>query len=520
MRVLALWLDGFDMAIADRFALPALTRLQRDGATVVLDNGGDEATGLSGEHLATGLDPRAARRASAVWFDPATYTCEQRGVSHRPAFGDVATVVFDPCYFDLAATGPSVEGLTDWGAHDPGAPGSSRPATLHAEVRARFGPYPATPWIYATPWASVDDCARAGADLAEAVRTRARIASWLLTERLPERPLALVGVSEAHSATEALYHGIDPSPRWRDVPSRLAAAAGLRAVYTAIDDLVGTLVDAHPDAVKVVFSLHGMGPNTSDVPTMVLLGELLRRWAGDPTPDLAFPLGPGGMPALEPGASWSGAVFAALGDGPRRVPGVVRRLASGPAGRLVRPRARSRDPLGWMPVLRHRDRWHSMRAFALPSFYDGRVRLNVRGRESAGIVDPGDYDAVLDEVEALLEACHEPRTGAPVVARVARTSTDPFAVDPTDADLVVHWQPDVLGLRHPVLGAIGPVPPRRTGGHSSPIGRCVVHGPGIVAGPRGTHSSFDVVPTIFALARATAPWPLSGSPLDLTSSPG
>ncbi len=515
MQVLALWLDGFDMAIADRFALPALARLQRASATVVLDNGGDELTGLSGEHLATGLDPRAARRASAVWFDPATYRCEQRGVSHPPAFGAVPAVVLDPCYFDLDAADPSVEGLTDWGAHDPGGPGASRPGSLRAEVQARFGAYPATPWIYATPWASADDCARAGADLAEAARARTRIASWLLAERLPGRTLALVGVSEAHSATEALYHGIDPSPRWQDVPSRLAAAAGLRGVYTAIDELVGTLVDEHPDAVHVVFSLHGMGPNTSDVPTMVLLGELLRRWAGDPTPDLVFPLGPGGVPQLAAGASWSGAVFAALGDGPRRVPGVVRRLAGGPLGRALRPTARSHDPLGWMPVLRHRPRWPTMRAFALPSFYDGRVRLNVRGREGAGLVEPGDYAAVLDEVQALLEACREPRTGAPVVARVVRTSADPFAVDPTDADLVVEWQPDVLGVRHPALGTIGPVPPRRTGGHTSPIGRCLVHGPGIVPGERGTRRSFDVLPTIFALAGAEAPWPLSGSPIDL-----
>jgi hypothetical protein len=520
VQVLALWLDGFDMAIADRFALPALGRLQREGATVVLDNGGDELTGLSGEHLATGLDPRAARRASAVWFDPATYRCEQRGVSHPPAFGAVPAVVFDPCYFDLDAADPSVQGLTDWGAHDPGGPGAARPVSLRAEVRDRFGPYPAKSWIYATPWASVEDCTRAGADLAEAVRTRTRIASWLLGARLPDRPLALVGVSEAHSATEALHHGIDPSPRWHDTPSRLAAGAALRGVYTAIDELVGTLVEEHPDAVHVVFSLHGMGPNTSDVPTMVLLGELLRRWAGDPTPDLAFPLDVGGLPRLSPGASWSGAVFAALGEGRRRVPDVVRRVANGPIGRRMRPATRSHDPLGWMPVMRHGPRWPTMRAFALPSFYDGRVRVNVRGREGGGLVGPEDYAAVLDEVQALLEACREPRTGAPVVARVARPSRDPFAVDPTDADLVVQWQPDVLGLRHPTLGTIGPVPPRRTGGHTSPVGRCLVHGPGILPGERGTRSSFDVLPTIFALAGAAAPWPLSGSPIDLAATSG
>ena len=48
--------------------------------------------------------------------------------------------------------------------------------------------------------------------------------------------------------------------------------------------------------------------------------------------------------------------------------------------------------------MRHGPRWPTMRAFALPSFYDGRVRVNVRGRAGGGLVGPEDYAAVLDEV--------------------------------------------------------------------------------------------------------------------------
>lgn len=520
-RVLALWLDGFDVALADTFGLPNLARLGRESAWAELDNGGDELTGLSGEHLATGLDPRAAQRASAVWFDPATYRCEQRGVSHPPAFGDVATVVFDPCYFDLDAAAGTVQGVTDWGAHDPGGAGTARPDTLRGEIEQRFGAYPATPWIYATPWASADACARAGADLAAAVRTRARIATWLLDERLPDWQVALIGVSEAHSATEALHHGVDPSPLWASVPSRPAAAAALRQVYEAIDDLVGELRRSRPGDLVVVFTLHGMGPNSSDVPSMVLLGELLRRWAGDPTPDLAFAVGADGLPELAAGTSWSTAVWSALGHGARRVPlrGLVRRLATSRLGQAVRPSARRHSSLGWMPVLRHQPRWSTMRAFALPSFYDGRVRVNLRGREATGLVDPADHAATLDEITALLQACREPRTGEPVVHSVIRPALDPFTLDPTDADLVVQWRPEVLGFRHPELGTIGPVPPRRTGGHSSPVGRCWVTGPGVEPGALGTRSSFDVLPTVLGLAGAGAPWPLSGERIPVGPNP-
>ena len=37
----------------------------------------------------------------------------------------------------------------------------------------------------------------------------------------------------------------------------------------------------------------------------------------------------------------------------------------------------------WVPASRYRSHWATMRAFALPSMYDGRIRLNLRGREPA-----------------------------------------------------------------------------------------------------------------------------------------
>ena len=69
-----------------------------------------------------------------------------------------------------------------------------------------------------------------------------------------------------------------------------------------------------------------------------------------------------------------------------------------------------------------------MPAFALPSFYDGRIRLNLRGRERDGVVDPADYERVCDDIEQLLRECRDPRTGEPVLAAVERVAGDPFAI--------------------------------------------------------------------------------------------
>src|SRR5262249_39107256 len=84
-------------------------------------------------------------------------------------------------------------------------------------------------------------------------------------------------VAETHSAIEPFWYGIDPAHPLNRTPSAAAAAAGLRDVYIAVDRLIGDLKRACPDATLIAFAMHGMGPNNADVPTMMLLPELLYR---------------------------------------------------------------------------------------------------------------------------------------------------------------------------------------------------------------------------------------------------
>jgi predicted AlkP superfamily phosphohydrolase/phosphomutase len=154
-----------------------------------------------------------------------------------------------------------------------------------------------------------------------------------------------------------------------------------------------------------------------------------------------------------------------------------------------------------------------MRTFALPSFYDGRVRVNLAGREEQGIVARRDYEAVLDEVTALVSDCVDTRTGQPVVARVERYAGDPQELGASDADLVVVWNATPAGFRHPRFGTIGPVPYRRTGGHTGAYGFAFVSGAGVGAGDAGIVSSVDVAPTIVDLLGAPPVAGLSGTSL-------
>src|SRR5438270_862245 len=74
----------------------------------------------------------------------------------------------------------------------------------------------------------------------------------------------------------------------------------------------------------------------------------------------------------------------------------------------TRPAGLDYANLSWMPATRYAAFWPSMPAFALPSFYDGRIRINLAGRESRGAVTPRRYRAVRDEIVELLQACRDP----------------------------------------------------------------------------------------------------------------
>ncbi len=273
-RVLMVGLDGFEMSVVDRLIaqgrMPEFARLRADSARWQLDHGDARRTGLAWEHVSTGLSPDDARRWAAVDFDSGSYRATQSLTQLAPFVAglDLRSVVFDAPYFDLRKA-PAADGVVDWGVHDPGVVASARPAVLADEIRARFGDYPAREWLYGFVWPDAARSERMADDLIAATRLRGRILEWLLTERLPKWDLGLVVFTECHSASEALWHGIDAGHPLHRLPSAAPARRGLEGVYEATDAALGTLRRA-VDADLVVFNLHGMGPNNADVPSMAL----------------------------------------------------------------------------------------------------------------------------------------------------------------------------------------------------------------------------------------------------------
>jgi predicted AlkP superfamily phosphohydrolase/phosphomutase len=521
-RVLAIGLDGYEESLERRFIeageLPALARLREASARYLLEHGPAQRSGLAWEHVSTGLSPERTGRRAALHFDPETYAVWQEGTRLDPFAARLKsrTVVFDAPYFDLARA-PRARGVVGWGAHDPGVPTAASPDNLLPEFEARFGKYPAEQWIYGVVWASAGRAREMGDALARALERRTRAARWLLGERLKDWDLALVVASEPHSAVEALWHGVDRSHPLHRMPSAEAAREGLLAVYRGVDRLVAELASAFPDAALVVFSSGGMGPNHSDTASMALLPELMYRRAFGRTllrqPDAwADTYAP---PPLGERHDWSEAVRANLPDA--APPPILGRLGRAVRRRLVLPGETAesylRRSVNWIPAMSYRPHWRSMDAFALPSYYDGRIRINLAGREAEGGVPASEYGTLCDELEATVRECRDPSTGEEVVGHVERVEgRDPLSLGPTESDMVVVWKGTFCALEHPTLGRVGPIPYRRPGGHTGPFGLAYLSNAGMEAGDNGVRSLFDVVPTLFELL-GEQPDGLSGASL-------
>ncbi len=120
--------------------------------------------------------------------------------------------------------------------------------------------------------------------------------------------------------------------------------------------------------------------------------------------------------------------------------------------------------------------WSTTRAFAHPAENQGYVRLNLRGRERDGIVDPADADALMQEIADGLMTFHD-LDGAPAVDSVERVS-DRFGTGTR-----AHLLPDLL-----VRWTDRPATSLR-GVHSERFG--TVHRHGVGSGRSGNHTEGD-----------------------------
>lgn len=248
--------------------------------------------------------------------------------------------------------------------------------------------------------------------------------------------------------------------------------------YKQVDSAIGKIVAAAPENSHIIlFAVHGMGANHTDLLSMMLLPEVLYR--------INFPgqaaLGLGDINQPAPPVitrnirgGWSAEVWRQVYEAnPIKKfweTWTHKKFLRGSKNGLLSPYPLLEDnvELGWMPAVWYSPLWSTMKAFALPAYADGHIRINLKGRDRHGIVAPEEYDAVCAEITDVLYGLRDGRSGELLVKEVIRTRKSPQDNNPKlpDPDLVVVWHPIATDLiDSPNIGRIGPITYNRPGGH-------------------------------------------------------
>jgi predicted AlkP superfamily phosphohydrolase/phosphomutase len=161
--------------------------------------------------------------------------------------------------------------------------------------------------------------------------------------------------------------------------------------------------------------------------------------------------------------------------------------------------------------------WGRTTAFSLPSLYTGFIRVNLKGREPAGIVEREDYEAVLDRLEADLLQLEHPATGEPVIDSIVRTVSVYGGGPPHRLpDLFVEWKPGtelLESVRHPRGELRQRRPSFCPGSEETLSGFVTGAGPGLRGrGTVGDVSLIDFAPTLLTLLGRATPPDMPGRP--------
>jgi predicted AlkP superfamily phosphohydrolase/phosphomutase len=388
--------------------------------------------------------------------------------------------------------------VVEWGSHDAVFGFHAAPAPAEQEIRVRFGAHP--------PGRNCDAARRTPRDYARfteallcGVRAKAGLTRHFLGQQ--DWDLFLQVFTEAHCAGHQCWHLHDEAHPAYDAAAVRAAGDPLRRVYTAIDAAIGDVL-AHAGATRViVFSLHGMAHSFG---TQFLLREILvRLGCAQPAANTST--------VATPTASLVRRAWRAL-------PGPVRRRLAplrSRAGVAQPATARPAPPALGVDTA-------TSRCFVVPNgLACGGIRLNLRGREPTGVLNPDEADAFVAELESALLSLREEKTNLSVVRRVRRTR-DLYSGERGDElpDVLVEWHDAivpgstnigagrgaVVRLHSPRTGTIEGANEWSRSGEHRPEGFIIASGPGVGPGRlERAVSVLDFAPTLLAVSGVPLP---------------
>jgi predicted AlkP superfamily phosphohydrolase/phosphomutase len=391
--------------------------------------------------------------------------------------------------------------VTGWGGEYPGWPLDSWPRDLLNEIHRSTGRHPIVhgdPRIFIKPTTREEYCAVTAA-LLDGMEKKRQLLNFLVEKESWD--LVLADLPETHWAMHVLYHLLEPDHPDHDPAFDDEFGDFFERLFAKQDEVIADLVDRAPDANFIVFSGSGMKPNYTG---SHLLPQVLARLG----------LGPDGttLPdevSVAPKAKgWAYYRIRKLQD------------AFGmPLINTIKHMTPERTWDKWTRRLVYPSRqWARSRAFAVPNDCNGSIRINLKGREPNGIVEPSEYDALCDTLEREMSALINVTTGEPAVEKVIRTRRDLKSTNADDLpDIIVTWTQDTpkTGLHSPSVGTVSGQDPERRSGRHHPEGFVVFSGPAIATGRSLTDAQIiDLPPTVLTLLGVAPDDRLDGKVLD------
>jgi predicted AlkP superfamily phosphohydrolase/phosphomutase len=547
--VIAIGLDAADPVLLENWMsqgyLKNLSRLRQQGTYGRLSNIEYYKAETPWTTFLTGCLPQKTGYWGPLKFHEGTYDAEvieAYDFTEYPPFyalgDDYRVAVFDMPQSILSNKVNGAQVLA-WGAHSPQTPSHSRPAQLLPDLIRQYGEHPALHKDHGDWWDQAY-LTRLKQALETGLERRSAICRDFL--RQEQWDLFLTVFGETHSACHDFWFLNQPDhPLYHHNQVGGFASDPMLEVFESVDRVIGEILTEVPEnAYVVVFAAHGFGSNTTDVPSMLFLPEFLYRFS--------FPgkfMLPSGQPGTVPPPpitapkklNWQAEMWRHTHD-PNLLKRWLKRWGSDKLNQKLDSGlrklnklmgldysfssglSRPKGTMTWQPPMWYQPHWHRMKAFALSSFSEGYIRINLQGREPEGIVAPSEYDDLCDELTQQLYSLKNGRTGEPMVKKVVRTRQSTTDRDPKlpDADLLVMWQdPPADVMDSPDFGRIGPVPHRRTGSHRA-RGFLMARGPGIDPSSRLPEShAVNLAPTILDLMGAPIPKYFDGKPLLLST---
>ncbi|MEO2031397.1 MAG: alkaline phosphatase family protein [Planctomycetaceae bacterium] len=368
-------------------------------------------------------------------------------------------------------------------------PPSGVPTSLPEEVRDAIGP--STRFDPFSDDCSPEEDLHVMQKAIDSIKRTGHLCRYLLSKESSD--FVAFGFHEAHAAGHRLLRYMKTGGPGRET----VMSTALRQVYEALDAEIGSLIRSHFRESNV-FVVSAFGVDEM-YPVQGLVDDFLSK------------LGYRTILAPTSLSRWRSPFAAA-----RLLPPRWRTALSNRVPLAVQERLLSDN-------LRRTTDWSRTKIFALPTNYYAFLRVNLRGREPDGIVEPGrEYEALLEQVEADLRALVDPVTNESAVDQVTR-SRGVLCDGPPDElpDLFVDWKPAVHerpALIHPRARIEQKRQRYNRDSFHTNVGFMAAAGPAIEG--RGAVEQLDLLdlaPTWLNLLGERIPSDLTGRPVDFLS---